>query len=84
MKTFEIYSAISNLPLMESNPVIEAETGRKALDKYLKQIGFTKRVKVSASNDVHFKTTPIVIENGKRYIDKRNGQRSVWYQIQND
>lgn len=83
MKTFEIYSAISNLPLMEQNPTIEAETGRKALDKYLKQIGFKGKVKVSSSNDVHFKTTPIVIENGKRYIDKRNGQRSIWYQIIN-
>ena len=81
MKTFEIYSAISNLPLMEQNPIIEAETGRKALDKYLKQIDFKGKVKVSSSNDVHFKTTPIVIENGKRYIDKRNGQRSIWYQI---
>ena len=83
MKTFEIYSAISNLPLMEQNPTIEAETGRKALDKYLKQIGFKGKVKVSSSNDVHFKTTPIVIENGRRYIDKRNGQRSIWYQIIN-
>jgi hypothetical protein len=82
MKSYEIYSAISNLPLMEHNPVFEAETGRKALDKYLKSINFDKKVKVSASNDVHFKTTPIVIENGKRYIDRRNGQRSVWYQIQ--
>jgi hypothetical protein len=81
MKTFEIYSSISNLPLMEQNPIIEAKTGRKALDKYLKQIGFKGKVKVSSSNNVHFKTTPIVIENGKRYIDKRNGQRSIWYQI---
>lgn len=84
MRTFEIYSAISNLPLMEQNPIVQAETGRKALDKYLKQIGFTKKVKVSASNNVHFKTTPIVIEDGKRYIDRRNGQRSVWYQIQDN
>ena len=84
MKTFEIYSAIDNRPLMEENDIVQAETGRKALDKYLKQIGFKGKVKVSASNTVHFKTTPVVIENGKRYIDRRNGQRSVWYQIQSN
>lgn len=83
MKKFEIYSAISNLPLMEQNPYFEAKTGRKALELYLKSINFKGKVKVSASNDVHFKTTPIVIEGDKRYIDRRNGQRSVWYQIQN-
>lgn len=81
MKHYEIYSAL-NSTLMSTDPIVEAETGRKALDKYLKSIGFKGKVKVSASSIVHFKTTPVFIdEHGRKWIDRRNGQKAMWYQI---
>ncbi len=85
MKTYEIedYSGNKPITLMEDGAIIQAETGRKALDKYLKQNGIKQKVKVSASSTVHYKVQPIVIENGRKYLDRRNGQRAMWYQIQN-
>ena len=86
MKTYEIedYSGNKPITLMADGSIIQAETGRKALDKYLKAIGFSGKVKVSASNTVHFKVEPIHIdENGKKWIDRRGGQRAMWYAIQN-
>jgi hypothetical protein len=84
MKTYEIedYSGMKPIALMQDGSFINADTGRKALDKYLKEIGFKGKVKVSASNDVHFKVSPVVFEDGRKYFDYRNGQRSLWYQIQ--
>lgn len=85
MKTYEIenYSGQNEVSLMADSPIVQAETGRKALDIYLKQINFKGKVKVSSSNIVHFKVTPMFIdENGKRWIDRRNGQRALWYAIQ--
>lgn len=87
MNTYEIedYSGNKPIALMESGSVITAETGRKALDIYLKQSGYNVKVKVSASNTVHFKVEPIHIdENGKKWIDRRKGKRALWYQIQNN
>lgn len=83
MKTYEIedYSGLNPIVLMEDGKIINADTGRKALAAYLKSIEFKGKVKVSSSNEVQFKVTPIVIENGRKYIDRRNGQRSLWYQI---
>lgn len=84
MKTYEIedYSGYKAINLLENGSIISADTGRKALDKYLKSVGFNGKVKVSASNIVHFKVTPVVFENDRMYIDRRNGQRAMWYQIQ--
>lgn len=80
----ENYSGQNAIALMAENPLIEAQTGRKALDIYLKQIGFKRKVKVSGSNSVHFKVTPIHIdENGARWIDRRGGKKAMWYQIIN-
>jgi len=84
MKTYEIedYSGHKQIKLLEDGKIIAAETGRKALDIYLKQIGFKQKVKVSASRDVQFSVNPVVIdENGKLWIDRRGGQRQLWYQI---
>lgn len=85
MKTYEIedYSGSKPISLMEDGSIINAETGRKALASYLKSIGFKENVKVSSDNIVHFKVTPIVFENGRKYIDRRNGQRALWYKIIN-
>lgn len=84
MKTYEIedYSGNNVINLFEQGKIITAETGRKALDIYLKSNNVKVKVKVSASNIVHYKVTPVVIENGKKYIDRRSGQRAMWYQIQ--
>lgn len=85
MKIYEIedYSGINPIALLADSPIIEAETGRKALDTYLKQRGIKQKVKVSSSNTVHFKVTPMFIdENGRRWIDRRGGQRALWYAIQ--
>lgn len=83
MKNYEIedYSGSKPIALMDNGKIITADTGRKALKSYLKQIGFNGAVKVSGSNIVHFKVTPVVFENGRKYIDRRNGQRALWYQI---
>lgn len=79
----EDYSGSKPISLMADSPIYEAETGRKALDKYLKEIGFTQKVKVSASSTVHFKVTPIHIdESGRRWIDRRGGKKAMWYAIQ--
>jgi len=88
MKTYEIedYSGNAPISLLADGKIIKAETGRKALDTYLKQTGQKVKVKVSASNTVHYKVTPVFIdENGKLWIDQRRGTggRALWYQIQN-
>ncbi len=84
MKTYEIYDARNN-QIFFDDPVYIAETGRKALQKHLDKIQFKGKVKVSGSNDVTFKVTPVYIdENGKKWIDLRGGKRCVWYQIQSD
>ena len=85
MKTYEIedYSGTGAITLMQDGLIFNAETGRKALDEYLKTKGANIKVKVSASNDVQFKVTPVVFENGRKYIDRRKGQRASWYQIIN-
>ena len=82
MKLYEIenYYGGGTISLMADSPRIEAETGRKALAIYLKQKGISVKVKCSASNNVHFKVTPIVVENGRVYIDRRHGQRALWYE----
>ena len=86
MKTYEIedYSGNKPITLLEDGAIIDAENGRKALDIYLKKCGLTCKVKVSADNMVHFKVQPIVIENGRKYLDRRNGQRALWYKITNN
>ena len=85
MKTYQIEDyynkSVINL-FAENENVIEAETGRKALDKYLKAKNINVKVKVSASRDVHFKVCPVVIENGKLFLDFRGGKRALWYQVQ--
>jgi hypothetical protein len=69
--------------LMDEADLIEAETGRKALDKFLKANNIKEKVKISGSNEVHFKVTPIYVdEHGKRWIDRRGGKRALWYQVQ--
>jgi hypothetical protein len=85
MKTYEIENyynkSVINL-FAEKENIIEAETGRKALDKYLKEKNINVKVKVSSSNDVHFKVSPVVVENGKVLLDFRGGKRALWYQVQ--
>lgn len=84
MRTYEIedYSGADSISLMQNDPIITAETGRKALDQYLKERGRKHKVKVSGSNTVHYKVTPVHIdENGKKWIDRRAGQRALWYQV---
>lgn len=79
MEHFQVYDSRSNT-LLSEDPIYEAKTGRKALEAHLKKINFRGQVKVSASNDVHFKVTPLIIENGVRYY---NGmKKALWYQIQ--
>lgn len=81
-RQWEVFSAVGNtIALMEQDPIFEAETGRKALDMYLKASGLSYKVKVSASNDVHFKVTPILFIDGRKWIDGR--KRAMWYQITN-
>lgn len=79
----EDYSGTGTISLMGEDPIFEAETGRKALSQYFKKRGINQKVKVSGGSDVHFKVTPIVIENGRVWIDRRGGKRAMWYQIQN-
>jgi hypothetical protein len=84
MKTYEIedYSGNSTINMLADGPVYYAQTGRKALDQHLKKIGFKGKVKCSADRDVHFKVTPIYIDGrGTKWIDRRKGQRALWYQI---
>ena len=82
LKTYEVedyYKA--NIKLLEDSDLIQAESGRKALDIYLKKYAGIK-VKVSSSNNVYFKVTPIYVDdNGRRWIDRRSGQRALWYTI---
>lgn len=79
MEHFQVYDSRNNTLLAE-NPIYEAPTGRKALEKHLKKINFKGQVKVSASNDVHFKVTPLTIIDGVRYYNR--SKKALWYQIQ--
>jgi hypothetical protein len=75
MANFQIYS--SNGGLFTTNPIIEAETGRKALDKFLKQNNLPTKVKVSSDTIVDYKVTPIVFKDGKMFYD--GSKRALWY-----
>ena len=81
MKTYEITDFYGNntFSLMGEDPIIEAKTGREALKKYIKEKKYSIKVKVSADRNVIFKVTPVVFDNGRKYIDRRNGQRAMWY-----
>lgn len=83
MKTYEIESYIGNVfNLLADSPIYSAATGRKALDMHLKKIGFKGKVKCSADRDVQFKVTPVYIdEHGTKWIDRRGGQKALWYKI---
>ena len=74
MKTYQIYDG-ENSSLLDDHPIIEAETGKEAIEEYLKKTNRNYKLKMSAGNDVLFSATPFVEKGGMRY---KNGN-SVWY-----
>ena len=61
--------------IMSDYPVVEAESGREAIDKYL--IDEDIEVKASGDDNVHFKTTPYKEKDGVKY----KAGRATWWKI---
>lgn len=77
----EDFSGNGCISLLAENPLIEAKTGKEALNKYFKENNINVKVKCSADNDVHFGITPMIKYNGQILIDGR--KRKSWYKIIN-
>ena len=82
MRYYQITDCASNtINLLEEYPVVTADNTRQAINKYLKQNDLNYKAKVSGDNDVHFKVTPVIYENGCMYID--GSKRAYWFKIVN-
>ena len=74
MKLYQIYDGKTSL--MSDYPEIEANTGKEAIMKYIKEKGYKiKDIKRSKDNDVVFKAQGFYYKDGQRY---RNGN-AIWY-----
>ena len=76
MNKYEIYDGQKG-GLFDDYPIIEAKTGKEAIEKHLAKTGRKYKLRRSKDNNVIFKATQFVEERGKR-IKIGN---VVWYAI---
>jgi hypothetical protein len=74
MKKYLIYDGEDNR-LMPDNIIVEAKTGKEAIEEYLQKTNRSYKLYRSASNDVLFKAQCFYERDGNRY---RSGN-AVWY-----
>lgn len=76
MKTYEIYDGEKS-SLFDDYPVIEAKTGKEAIEKHLAKTNRKYYLRRSKNNDVVFSATQFREENG----NKIKVGNVVWYAI---